>query len=157
MVSDPLVTPFYLVELGFTPTLYLSSGPTITWDGHTWVAAPLEVSQINLDITAEQTTSLRIANHDRSIGAILLNESAQDKPVKIWLNYDDPAFTPVLMSEGQMDGAQIGEFIELAVISRSTAYGSTPRIICSPPLFNHLPPPGTVIKHGTRQITIEVR
>ena len=146
-----------MVELGFTPVLYLSSGPTITWDGHTWEAASMEVSQINLDITAEQATSLRIANHDCTIGAILLNELAQDKPVKIWLNYADPAFVPLLMSEGFMDGAQIGEFIELAVISRSTAYGSTPRIICSPPLFNHLPPPGTVIKHGTRKITIEVR
>ncbi|MFN2199977.1 MAG: hypothetical protein ACK2UO_02165 [Caldilineaceae bacterium] len=157
-IADNLVTaPQYLIEMGFEQPLYLTSGPDLTWDGHDWKAAPIGVSGIDLDVTAQQNVSLEIANHDRVFGALVMSENAHGQPVKIWLTYREPLFEPMLLADGQMDGAVIGEFVRINVISRSTAYGTTPRIVCAPPLFNHLPAPGSIIELGTVKITIESR
>jgi len=156
-VGGVVTNPYYLVELQFAPILYLSSGPDITWDGHDWKAAPVRVSSIDMDMLGQQDLSLSIANHDRTFGAFLLQEKAQERVVRVWLTYDDPGFKPMLLADGFMDGAAVGEFVQIKVISRSTAYGTTPRIICSPPLFNHLPAPGSTLTAGSTTITIEDR
>ena len=56
-----------------------------------------------------------------------------------------------------MDGAQIGEQVSINVIGKTTAYGPTPRIMCGPPLMNHLPQAGKVITTGNVTITLESR
>ena len=150
--------PIYLIELGFTPTLYLSNSQDILWDGKYWMSAPVEVSSIDNDAVGGQSVSLRLNNHDRTFGALVLSQVAQDRTAKIWATYDDPSTSPpVLFADGVMDGAQVGASVDISIISKSTAYGTTPRILCGPPLMNHLPVSGTVIKIGSAEITIRSR
>jgi hypothetical protein len=102
---------------------------------------------------------LAFANHDRTLGALVLSQVAQDRSVKVWETYEENgvALSPVLFADGVMDGADIGEQVTISVISKSTAYGTTPRILCGPPLMNHLPASGTVLKTGSVTITIRSR
>lgn len=153
-----ITRPVYLIELGFTPPLYLSNAGNIQWDGHYWQSASIDVGQIDNDAVGGQTVSIRIANHDRIIGALVLSQIAQDRDVRIWAGYDDLTQSPpILFAEGVMDGASVGEYVDIAIISKSTAYGSTPRILCGPPLFNHLPQSGTTLKAGHVTITLRSR
>lgn len=156
--EDAVTKPIYLVELGFDPILRFSSGPDIVWDNVYWEKAPIQVGSIDNDAVGGQSVTLRIANHDRKIGAFVLSQVAQDRLVKVWFTYEIvDNLRPILFAKGVMDGAKIGEFVDISVISESTVYGSTPRIICGPPLMNHLPESGTVIKTGNVTIKIESR
>jgi hypothetical protein len=155
---DTVTEPIYLIELGFSPVLYLSSSKDLLWNGQYWKSAPVEVSTIDHTAVGGQAVSLSFANHDRTFGALVLSQVAQDRLVKVWEAYDNAGtLNPVLFADGVMDGAEIGEQVTLNVISKSTAYGSTPRILCGPPLMNHLPPSGTVLKAGSVTITIRSR
>ena len=156
VLRQTLTDPTYLVELGFDPPLYLSTGQSVQWDGHHWEQAPLSVSTITSDATGSQSISLSIGNQDRAYGALVLSQRAKDRYVKCWIAYAAGG-DPVLFADGIMDGASVGEEVQIGVIGRSTSYGSVPRIICAPPLMNHLPPSGTVIRFGTVRYTINSR
>lgn len=153
-----ITEPIYLIELSFNPALYLSNSKDLLWNGQYWKSAPVEVSTIDHTAVGGQSVSLSFANHDRTFGALVLSQVAQDRSVKVWEAYDDGGtLSPVLFADGVMDGADIGEQVTLNVISKSTAYGTTPRILCGPPLMNHLPASGTVLKSGNVTITIRSR
>lgn len=156
--QDVVTEPIYLVELGFDPIWRITNAQDLNWDGHDWVSAPLHVSSIDNDAVGGQTVSIEINNHDRVPGALVLSQVAQDRPARVWLAYKDIATsTPLLIADGMMDGASVGEKVQINIISRSTAYGTTPRILCAPPLMNHLPKPGTVLKTGNVSIVLRSR
>ena len=155
---EVVTKPIYLVELGFSPVVRISTAGSIVWNGFHWQAAPVTVSSIDNTSLGGQQATLRFANQDRVWGALVLSQVAQDRPVKIWLAYRDLSMSdPMLFCDGMMDGASVGEAVVLNVIARSTAYGSTPRLLCGPPLMNHLPPAGTELKAGSVTIKLEPR
>ena len=157
-LSDAITEPIYLIELGFSPVLHLSNSKDLLWNGQYWRSAPVEVSTIEHTAVGGQSVSLSFANHDRTFGALVLSQVAQDRSAKIWEAYDNSGtLSPILFADGVMDGADIGEQVTINIISKSTAYGTTPRILCGPPLMNHLPASGTVLTAGSVTITIRSR
>jgi len=155
--QEVVTQPIYLIELGFDPAVRISTSRELVWDGFYWRAAPVTVSSIDNTSLGGQQATLRFANQDRVWGALVLSQVAQDRPVKIWLTYYDAAAEPILYCDGMMDGAAVGADVTLNVIARSTAYGSTPRLLCGPPFMNHLPPAGTELKAGNVTITLTPR
>lgn len=154
-ITPPITRPSYLIELGFTPTFYLSTSETTIWNSITWTEAPIRVGQVSTDAKGDQAVSVTIANHDRVIGSIVLKQVARDKIVKIWARQGDD--TPVLIVDGIMDGAKVGEFVDLSIISRSAYYGSSPRYRCFSPIFNHLPQEGVKITWGSSTVDLGPR
>ena len=158
LLDDVITEPRYLVFLDFDIPLYLTNGPGMTWDGHDWMPAPITVGAIDMDAAGSMRLSVSLSNLDRTYGAVVGRDVAQDRAVKIWLTYKDGAvFAPTLFAAGVMDGATIGPTVNISVISRSAAYGSSPRVICAPPVFNHMPPPGTVLVSGNVRFILEAR
>lgn len=154
----PVTSPLYLVELQFTTPVYLSSGEQYTWDGKVWKSAPIEIGSINTSPSGDQSTSMRLANHDRVYGALMMQHRLERVPVRIWLvDVEDTQYPPELMIAGVLDGAQIGDSVQASVIAHTVEYGGSPRIICAPPLMNHLPKPGTELSWGTVKYVINSR
>lgn len=155
-LTQVLTKPIYLVEIRFDPVVRISNAKDTLWNGYHWMAAPIEIGSIDNDALGGQTVSMRVNNADRAFGAMVLSQGVQDRPIKIWLTYD-PLTAPILFVDGVMDSAGVGQYVDVNIISRSTFYGSTPRILCGPPLMNHLPPDGTVLKTGNVSYTIRSR
>lgn len=157
-LHEAVTAPVYLVELGFDPVLRLSNADDVVWDGKLWKAAPVRVSTISNTALGGQRVSLTLNNLDRAFGALVLAQGTKEREARVWLAYADPGVTtPRLMADGFMDGASVGPEVNISIVARSTVYGTTPRIICAPPLMNHLPQAGTVIKTGNTTITLRSR
>lgn len=148
--QEIVTVPVYLIYLGFSTPLSISSGPAIDWNGTAYSPMAVQVSEIASEVTGSQNINLQFSNENRQLGAIVLNEAARDKPVKIWLTYyrDGTKTEPILMAEGVMDGAEIKERVTISVISKSLWYGSSPRLVCRPPVYNNLPVSGSVLTWG---------
>lgn len=160
LVTDQVTRPVYLVELGFRLPMHLSSGVDGDWDGKDWLSAPVTVSELVTDATGNAALTLTFANHDLIYGALILSEPVDDIPIKVWITYlevNDDFAEPILLMDGFKDGAEIGASVNLHVVSRTTRYGTSPRVICAPPLMNHLPTSGTVLMSGNVRYEINTR
>lgn len=78
--------PAWLVYLGFSSPLRLSSFDDVSYDGNNWSAYDVDVSRIRID-AVRIAGELVIQNADDAIGALILNEGVADKTVKIY-GYD---------------------------------------------------------------------
>lgn len=159
-LNDQLTRPVYLVELGFAPTVYMSSGAEVSWGGYVWQNLGVDVSSLQTDTVGRSSATLSVSNLDRTFGSLVLSQAAKDRTAKIYVYYPEGsagAIDPRLIVDGVMDGASVGQRVDINVISRASYFGSTPRIVCAPPTFNHLPPAGTVLNWGGVTLTLERR
>lgn len=157
-VADVVTRPTYLVELGFAPPIRLSTGPTVSWGGYSWFAAPVDVGSVDINSHGDLQVSVSLNNLDRTYGVLVLNQGTRGRSCRIWGLYGDPATNaPILFAEGVMDGARVEDTVDLNIVGQSSLYGGTPRVLCLPPLFNHMPPDGTEIRWGATLITITSR
>ena len=78
--------PAWLIYLGFSSPLRLSSFDEVSYDGNTWSAYDVDVSGIRIDV-ARIAGELVIQNADDAIGALILGEGVADKTVKVY-GYD---------------------------------------------------------------------
>jgi hypothetical protein len=112
------------------------------------------------DVLGRVSASISMSNLDRVLGTVVLQQNAKDHDIKIYVHYPSGSagsVDPMLLVEGIMDGASVSERVFINVISRSAYFGSSPRIVCAPPVFNHLPPTGTVLNWGSVTLTLERR
>jgi hypothetical protein len=158
LLAQTLTEPTYLIELGFDPRLYFTNGKSETWNGHNWTEGPISISGLSTDATGALSMTVTMLNHDLTFGALVLGQGARDRSVRVWIAPTDPAVEPpVMLADGMMDGGTVGEKVSINVIGRSTYFGSSPRLICAPPLFNHLPADGTVLTWGSVTYKLEAR
>lgn len=150
-IGADFVQPVYFVEIGFSTTIYLSSGREVTWAGHTWDEGGVRVLGVG------EQASLQLPNQDSVYSAIILGEGIRDCTAKIWACYtvspasDDPA----LIFDGYLSSASTIDRDKVILECRSEATRElhVPNLVCAPPLMNHLTAPGTII--GT--LTLEPR
>lgn len=159
VLNNPVTSPAFHLELGFAPPVRYCSAGTVNWNGFSWVEKGFEVSELDVDVRGLERMTVTCENLDLQLGVVTLAQVAKDKPVKIWLTYDPwkPDSPRQLLMSGFMDGAVIGDYIVYQVISDSTYYGAAPRVNCAPPVFNHLPPSGTIVRWGSTEVTVETR
>lgn len=157
-LSDTLTAPIYLVKLNFSIPFYLSSGPEVSWDGATWQEEGIVVRRVEVDTLGRAAISLAISNLDRIMGQLVLGQPTKDRFVQVYAYYPSGsagAIDPIFLVDGVIDGASVGEVVSFRVISKSAWFGSTPRLICGPPTFNHLPPDGTILRWGYNELILK--
>lgn len=148
--------PGYLVELGFSATLRLSTMGDISYGGQNWAAADVRISGLGADGKGSNTARLTLGNTDGAYGALVLNEGAADIPVTIYACYAGASADAVQLFAGVADGADISEqtvTLTLAAQRNKTLY--CPRVFIAKPAFNHLQPAGTKIVWGTETFVLE--
>jgi len=122
--------PFFLVDLGFSTTLYFWSGiRQLTWNGNEYLGAGnlLGISAISetADVRAVGV-NLTMSGLPASLISVALTEAYQGKPVKIRIGAMSSGAVvadPYLVFDGRMDTMNIedsgeGAFISLAAESR---------------------------------------
>lgn len=152
-IGGPVQRPAWLVEITMTAvTLRLSSFGTLTWDGFTWTADDVDVSDLKVG-ALEVSGRLVLGNIDDTYGAVFLNESPSDRPVRIW-GYDAGATAtgdPVLLVPDAVGGgAQFGTPEVSIGLRDRTEFLVGPRAIVSRAHgFNTLLPAGrTLVING---------
>lgn len=148
-----VTTPAYLVEIGFSTILRLSSRNDQSWSGYTWTGGRLgRVSGLNWDGKGQQNGEIAIVNSDLAYSALVLNEGVADRRVRIWKFYgDNPAtLDPVAVFDGVADEASIGpDAVRLTLVGENTRTLYAPRRFIGPATgFSHLCPAGTKFTWG---------
>lgn len=156
-ILDADVTrPRWFVRMGFETVVRLTTAETITWaaQGGSFVNADMEVA-------LSENPTLTIFNALGDFGVTVLTDGTAGRSLKIWQAYKASGESstlagyaePVLLFDGQMAEAEIGEFVTI----RSKQWGSlfTPRHYVQAPAFNHLPKRGDVIEMPNQKVILE--
>lgn len=151
--------PGYLMLLGFTTPLRLSTRGSVIWDGQTWAATPFRLNGPSLSEGGGLSGAFVLQNMDNGIGATVLNEGVRGKTCQIWALYGDAPYAasdPVMIFDGVMDGVpQLDDYATITFRSDRSRTTFCPRIRLAPPLCNHVPPTGTVITGNGVALTLE--
>lgn len=151
--------PGFLVSLGFSTTLYLSTMGFIAWNGQSWAVANIRISGISQDGSGVARAQIDLGNTDNAYGALVLNEGASEIPVSVWACYAGAtaAGDPVQVFSGVTDGADIDErSVKLAVVSQSNSTLFSPRVFVNRAAgFNFLQPVGTKIFANGQTFVLE--
>lgn len=144
--------PGYLVQINYSTTLYLSTMGDISWDGHTWAGADIQIAGIGQDGSANANGALRLGNTDNAYSSIVLNEGASDIAVQIWVCYAGATASgdPVKVFEGVTDGSDISHSkVSLKLLAQANGTLYSPRTFINKTSgFNFLQPVGTKIYFG---------
>jgi len=158
-LAGPVIQPLFLVQMGFSAALYLSSrGDIADWNGIAWTGSGIAVGQISQDNAGIIQTNLTMLNGDASISALLLSEGARNIAVSIWKS-DGTALAvgdPELLFEGVTNGASIDrDQCRIALRSDADGLNIACRQPVGPPVFNHIPAPGTELAWGGEKIDLD--
>lgn len=152
--------PLYLIEIGFTPALRLSTRGDVTWNALAWSGGEaIAVSSLDADGSGRQSGTIQIGNLDDYVGTLVLAQGVADRPVKIWkadgaaLDVDDP----VLVFDGVAQGADVdASRVSLSLAGSGARSAYAPRRVIGPAAgFNFLLPAGTKIRIGADTYTLE--
>lgn len=159
-VASTITTPAYLVELGFSAVVRLSSRNDQSWNGQTWLGGRIrKVSGLTQDANGGQSGSLELINTDLVYSALILNEDAADKSCRIWKFYgDNPALSdPVQVFSGVLNETDIGpDVVRVSLVGENSRTMFSPRrFIGKGTGFNHLRPTGTKITWGGQVYVLE--
>jgi hypothetical protein len=154
--------PGYLLEIGFTSPLRLSSRADVTWNGNIWITWGFSVEGMQTDGTSSDVQgSITLSNTDNSIGTLLLQQGIADRSIKLWKFYGTAPgrFDPLPIISAAGNGAT---FMKNLTQVRITLMASGGRSLYSPRLyctrengFSILPPRGTIIAWNGEQFTLE--
>lgn len=152
--------PAWLVEIGLTSTLRLSSFGTVSWDSQTWTAADVNVASLKVG-ALKISGSIVFGNADDTYGAIALTEGFTDKRIRIW-GYDAGAISAtadaVLVADAVGAGAEIGPTSVRVGLRDACEYKVGPRAVITPAYgFNTLLPAGRTITINGTAYTLERR
>jgi len=157
-VAAAVTLPGYLIDIGFSTPLRISTRGTLTWDSKTWTAADASVGGLSADGAASALNgTIEIGNADTNIGGLgstmaglVLAESVAGKACKIWAFYGDTApgaSDPVKVFEGVCDIADMDPARVRVTLQQSG--GRTlfcPRTFLTADAgFSFLPTPGQIV------------
>lgn len=159
--TDATVTqPLYLIEIGFSPALRLSTRGDVAWNSLSWSGGEaIDVSSLDADGSGRQSGTVQIGNLDDYVGTLVLSQGVADRPVKIW-KADGAALDvadPVLVFDGVIQSADVDTSrVSLSLAGSGTRSAFAPRrVIGAASGFNFLLPAGTKIKIGATTYTLE--
>lgn len=151
--------PGYLVELNYSTVLRFSSMGNISWGSYVWAGANILVSNLSQDGKGFSTSSLSVGNTDSVMGALVLNEKANSKLVRIWTCYAGAtaADDPVQEFYGVTDGAEIfPEKVQFQLVSQHNQTLESPRVFISQLTgFSFLKPAGSIVSVGGETFTLK--
>lgn len=151
--------PLYLLELGFSTVEHLSTRGDVTWAGQTWTANGVSVGRIT-PATADgaQRAEITLPNDTYAYSAIVLGEGIEGASLKIWKLYGEAPFADedaVQVFDGVMDVARLGDVVRITATSGGRDNEQVPHLLFAPPVFNHLPAPGTIFYWRGERVTLE--
>lgn len=79
-INSLRVEPVYLLELGFDVPVRLCSAGTVTWNGHSWIDAEMEIK-------LSDSPNITLFNEDQLLGTQVLSEVASGRTVNIYRMY----------------------------------------------------------------------
>jgi hypothetical protein len=141
-VGKPITKPGYLFELGFSPTLYLSTRGLQNWNGKVWGS-----TQIMFDGSA-----LRVPGGDPVLSRLVQTQGVTDRVAKVWQFYGDAVTddTILLIFDGFMDGApSLTHNLQIDLYDNANKSMFLPRVRVRPGNdFPVLPAPGQRFAFG---------
>jgi len=151
--------PGYLIELGYSPTLRMSTLSDLSWNGQTWIGWDAKVSGVSLDGKGVNKATLTLGNTDTTISAVVLGVGAADIPVSIWAIYAGATALgdAVQVFSGVMDGCTIdADKVRFTLSPQGTQTLESPRVFISNLTgFNWLKPAGSVVTVGTDNFALK--
>ncbi len=155
-LKAPVTRPHYLVYIGFSTPLYLSSRGDTSWNGQSWQASDIVIQGLSPD---KRTGEILIGNTDLSIGQTILSEGIADRVIQIFEVHGPNVDDGELLFDGYGGGCIIDErWAHIRLRWSSQAAMFSPRILaCKENGFNHLPPGGTKISWDGAIYTLEVK
>jgi len=150
--QETVVTPVYLLELGFDSVVRLCSRGVALYEGNNF-------SDASLNVTLTNPPQVEVFNETTTLGQVVLTEGTSGRTIKIWQSYLDTVASSYTLSEavlvfsGEMGTATIGKSVRIECKQSGPKY--TPRRYVQEPEFNHLPQEGTKIRTATQVITLE--
>lgn len=149
-VAKAITTSRFLVELGFSVPVRYSNAEQVTWNSLIWQAASFKL--------APSYQSVELFNDEYLIGQTVLTQGTTGRTAAVYQLYGDgPTWTAddaECLLYGEMGEATITA-ANVRITLKKSAPLKTPRIYLAPPLCNHLPPDGVVIRTASQ--TVELR
>lgn len=148
--------PGYLVYLGFSTPLRLSTMGDVAWGGETWIGADVKVAGLSVDERGRRQGSVSLGNADIAYGALVLNEGVADRQVVIYSAWAGAPSDAIEEFRGVGDAVEIGDRVSITLAEDSTRHMFAPRrFVNSASGFSTLVPAGTKIRIGQQIITLE--
>ena len=158
--SSAVTQPLYLIEIGFTPALRLSTRGDVTWNGLAWSGGEtIVVGSLDADGSGRQSGTVQVGNLDDYMGTLVLAQGVADRPVKVW-KADGAALDvadPVLVFDGVATSADVDTSrVSLSLAGAGTRSAFAPRrVVGAAAGFTVLIPAGTKIRIGADTYTLE--
>jgi hypothetical protein len=147
-LGAPVQQPGFLVQIGFTTVKRWSSFATVTWNGQTWTKEAVTVDGLAVDALRVRG-ALTIGNADDVIGALILAEGVQDRPISIW-GYDAAATDlsdVVWLCDAVGASAEIGQVEARIALRHPGEFQLSPRTFINAAAgFTQLLPAGAVLR-----------
>lgn len=150
-------SPGWLIEIGTTTPLRYSTRGTLSYGGYTWVGgAVLSGVEFSGDLGASVT--LELPNTDNAASALALTDLLREVEVTLWAYYDvsGTGYAEELRTLAVDAVESINSTrVEFSLSSIAEGASRLPDVLVGPPLCNHIPPAGTVIRWGWTTVTLE--
>jgi hypothetical protein len=147
-LGAPVQQPGFLVQMGFSTVRRWSSFATTTWNGQTWTKEAITVDGLAVDALRVRGT-LTIGNADDAIGALILAEGVQDRPISIW-GYDAAATATgdvVWLCDAVGASAEVGQVEARIALRHPGEFQLSPRTFINAAAgFTQLLPAGAVLR-----------
>lgn len=144
-----ITQPGYLIELGYSAVLRLSTLGDISWGAQVWSAFDARVSGLAQDGKGASSGTLTLGNADGALGALALNDGASDIAANIWAVYAGATASadPVQVFAGVIDGCSIdADKVSFTLCAQGNRTLESPRFFISQINgFNWLKPAGSII------------
>lgn len=153
--------PVYLVKMLFpTGTVFMSSGPQITFDGDIYIEGQVSVGTIRWNANGQQSGMITLSNENNAATALILGSSVNDVKIEIYQTYLIAAggnTAPSFYLKGSMDGSKVGPSrSEVRVLSTASETGFVPnRYYTAAEGFLWLPIDGEVVVWGEEVFVLQ--
>lgn len=128
-----ITRPGYLVEIGFSSVLRLSTLGPLNYSGYTWLPADIRVSGLSRNEQGQQAPALSIGNAGLDYGALILAEGIADRPVRIWSVWAGAPAEAMPEFDGIGDDAEIKDLrIAIKLVNADRRYAYSPRRFIGP-------------------------
>jgi len=180
-LSKTVTYPIYLIQCGFGPQEFNSTGADITTLGQSWIGGGLDFS----GSTDSQAVNVIIDNSDFSLSQSVIDGDPRGAAVDIWYCVISPqryldyavyesgiyesgiyalestipleVIKTVKLFSGEIISAANAQHSEITLTAQRRRIQSkiSPSVKMAPPVFNHLPAAGTVVELGNETLVIE--
>lgn len=161
----------YLIATTLDVPVRYSTFGDVSWNGSMFRGGTVR------DLTSQDwsTCSFKVDNARGELTTFMLSGAWRDQPVSVWIaaiehgDFFAPGFfaegffanysvAAVKLFEGRLSSApSIGQWITFSCVRDAVAGAFVPPWRVAPPVFNHLPVPGTTYAWQGQTITIESR